>query len=78
MSEMTLNESIERFEQGLRKASSRARQLSKIQGSKSWEQIAINLDQLRQKGRLMYSQKGLTRQETLILADRISANMKVQ
>ena len=68
---MEKNETIERFNEGLCKASDRARQLAKAQKNKMWLQVAINLDELRSKGMTMYNGHQLSRQDALDIADAI-------
>jgi hypothetical protein len=68
---MEKNESIERFVEGLSKASDRARQLAKAQKNSSWLQVAINLDELCRKGRQMYASRQISRQDALGIADQI-------
>lgn len=53
MSNMERNESIERFSEGLRKASSRARELATVQGQPMWLSVATSLEGLLEKGKRM-------------------------
>lgn len=68
---MEKNETVERFYEGLAKASDRARQLAKAQKNKMWLQVAINLDELRSKGEVMYRGHQLSRQDALNITDAI-------
>lgn len=77
MSDMTLQESIERFNEGLKKAASRARELAVAQKNNNWRTIADNLDGIRHKGRTLYQSHALSRQETLVIADRVAGSIKV-
>lgn len=53
MSNMERNESIERFSEGLKKASSRARELAVSQGQPMWISVATSLEGLLDKGMKM-------------------------
>ncbi len=72
---MERNESIERFEEGLKKASSRARELGKAQNNSNWEKIAIGLDQMRSNGMAMYHAKAISRATALALLDKKELQM---
>jgi len=50
MSNMELNESLERFEESLKRAASRARELAKIQRNHMWLQIAKSYEGFLDKG----------------------------
>lgn len=72
---MQEKDSIERFIQGLKKAASAARELTKIMKYPMWDQIAISMDGIRQKGELMIRGKALTRQEVLRKIEDIRVDM---
>jgi len=69
MSEMTEQESFERFDEGLKQAADRARELGKLQENKGWGQFAYQLDCLRKTGTAFYKQSPLTRQMALNMLD---------
>lgn len=61
----TEKEALERFSDGLKKASSRARQLGHAQKSKHWLKIASGLELIRVNGLKMANGKPLSRQEVI-------------
>lgn len=69
---MELNETTERFEQGLQKAADRCRELAKMQKQPQWLTVATELDAIRAKGMMMIKSKALSRQEALAAADKIA------
>lgn len=70
MSEMTPQESIERYNEGLKKAASRARELGKLQKNKYWDQIANSLDGIRDQGLKLFYGRPLTEQEVQQMIDK--------
>lgn len=68
--ETTEKEAISRFNEGLLKAVSRAKQLGHAQKSNSWLTIAMRLEEIRVNGMRMATSKPLTRQQVLDLTDR--------
>lgn len=75
MSDMTLQESMERFTEGMKKAASRARELGDAQKNRSWYKIAFNLEKLMEHGVAMYKAKAISRQDALAIVDRREAMM---
>lgn len=61
MSEMELIETKERFNESMKRAVSRCRELSIAQKKHTWNQIADSLDGLRIKGMQMIDSKGLSK-----------------
>lgn len=76
---MELNETevIERFKEGLLRSAARARELAVVQKSKSWLDVAVMLDQLRENGVEIYNAKPLTRQQVLDALDRREKTMVI-
>lgn len=72
---MERNESIERFEEGLKKAASRARELGKAQSNTNWEKVALGLDQMRSNGMAMYHAKAISRAAAIALLDQKEIQM---
>lgn len=68
---MELSESIERFEEGLKKAAARARELAKAQKYNKWMELAAQLDKIRAQGMSIIRAKALTRKEELVAVDRV-------
>lgn len=66
---MEHKESFERFKEGLTKAASRARELSKSQHNRDWDMVALQLDKLCQNGSMFYTAKALTHKQALGLVD---------
>lgn len=69
MSEMTEAESFERFEEGLKKAASRARELGILFASDKWAEIAASFDLMRRNGAKFYHGAAISRQEALRMID---------
>lgn len=69
MSDMSSQETIERFVEGLKKAASRCRELSKIQKNKMWLNVASGFDNMRINGVKIYEAASLSRQEILATVD---------
>ena len=59
MSELSTAESFERFNEGLKKASSRAKELGRVQKNANWDKISEMLDGIRAKGEVFYKSKSL-------------------
>ncbi len=70
MAEMNAGESMERFSEGLKKASSRARELGAVQMDRNWNKLAFALDNIRQQGEKMFGEKPLTEQEVTAIIER--------
>lgn len=71
MSEMTYNESGERWTEGLKKAAARCRELGIAQDKKiMWDQIAESLDGIRKSGETVIVSKALSRAAVLESVDR--------
>jgi len=66
---MTPRESWERVEQGLKMASSCARQLALAQKDTSWTKVAFGLETLSSRAQTIYSRRALSRQEALTMVD---------
>lgn len=66
---MNENESIERFNESMKKAASRARELAAVLNSQDWTSVAANLDKLRATGLKLHAAKALSRAETLRMLD---------
>lgn len=60
MSAMEHKESYERFYHGLRKASSRMRELAGVTKNKDWLSIAASMEDVFQQGKKFYASKPLT------------------
>lgn len=69
MSEMGLSETFERFNESMKRAVSRAKELGHAQKNNSWFQVATHLEKLRQNGDHMYRHQVLTRSQTLAMLD---------
>lgn len=66
MSELSKAEVIERFDQGLREAASRCRELGKLQNKPVlWNQIATSLDTMRKNGELLIKQGQISQEDVL-------------
>lgn len=61
MSEMEIIETKERFNESMKRAVSRCRELSIAQKKHIWNQIADSLDGLRVRGMAMIDSKGLSK-----------------
>ena len=66
---MTERESAERFDESMKKAAARARELGQVQNSEDWLNVATNLDKVRKLGLKLLAARSLTRQETLAMLD---------
>lgn len=69
MSEMTEGESSERFNENMKKAVSRARELALVSGNTDWMAVADNLEMLRSTGMKLHHAKSLSRAEALRMLD---------
>ena len=67
--DMTPNESHERFCEGLKKASSRMREIGCAQKDRSWNQVAFQLDKIRDEGTRAFQSKPLTEAEVMKLTE---------
>lgn len=77
MSEINLAQSFEWFEESMKKAVSRAKEIGHLEKKNTWFQIATHLEKLRQNGGTMYRQKALTRQQVInMLDDRVTKNIE--
>lgn len=74
---MEQSETIERFVEGLKAASSRCRELGKAQGKTDWLNIAASLDGIRAKGLTMINAKALTREQILASLKIREKNLKI-
>lgn len=63
-------EIFERFNEGLKKAASRCRELSKLQKNSDWAKTAFQIDKFLAHGTELYKAKALSRQEVLSMLDR--------
>ena len=61
MSEMNLQESRERCDESLKRASSCARELSRMQKFPLWAQIAISIDDIRKKCNILCQAKSMSK-----------------
>ncbi len=76
---MTRVESWERFEEGLKKASSRLRELDKLVKKKQWEKVAAGLDSILFSGRTLYRSAPLTQaQIDVMIEDRVKNLRKAE
>lgn len=66
---MSVQETMERYFEGLKKAASRARELGRIQKNHQWSNVAAQLDILLKRGKQLYEDKPLSRQEALNIID---------
>lgn len=69
MSEMTTTEILERYNEGLKKASARAREMFSVTENKMWLDIAVSLDGIRVNGEKMARGKALTEKQVLDILD---------
>lgn len=69
MVDMTLNESMERFREGIKKAASRSRELGILQKNSNWTKIAFQLEKLLHNGNKLYSGHAISRGEALKILD---------
>ena len=69
MSDMSLQESMERFSEGVKKAASRCRELGDAQKNRNWYKIAFNLEKLLSSGTEMYKSKAISRNDALAILD---------
>jgi len=76
--EMTRNESLERWCEGMKMAADRCRELGKQVKNPMWNLIATNLDNLRMKGEAICVSKGLTRGQILASVDDFQAKRAAQ
>jgi len=65
MSEMTQTETNERWSEGLKKAASRARELSVSRKNLNWSAIAASIDGIREKGERMIVTSPLSRSQVI-------------
>lgn len=70
MSSFTTSEILERYSDGLRKASSRAREMFTLTNNRMWIDIANSLEGIRKNGETMAISKALTRTQVLDLLDK--------
>lgn len=75
MSDMTLIESVERFDESLKRASSRAKELGRLHNDKSWNSLASAIDGLRKNGIDIYESKQMSRQDVLSFLDKHQKTM---
>lgn len=69
MSDMSEQESKERFVQGLKKAASKAREIAALTGSGMWKEIANTLDEIHMNGVKLMKMSALTRFQVLGMLD---------
>lgn len=77
MSEMQSAEIIERYVEGLKRASSRARELGIAQKATEWDKVARNLDMLLKTGVKLFNSRQLSRHDTLKMLDDRQKNLKI-
>lgn len=77
MSDMTLAETTERWNESLKAASSRCRELGAAQGKTEWLDIASHIDGLRNKGMTMIKAKSMSREEILKIVDERQKTLKI-
>jgi len=70
---MQQNESEERLREGLKKAASCARKLGKLQKSKTWLDVAKQIDGLVQKANGLMSSGVLSEADALVMLDKMIA-----
>jgi hypothetical protein len=73
--DLSMPELKERFNEGLRMAASRCRELSKATKDSSWMRIAEQLNALRNNGVKMIDQRSIGRQKTLDQFDMIGRKL---
>lgn len=76
MTDMTPNESYERFQEGMKRAVSRARELGEAQKNADWNKIAFRLECLLDNGRKLFLSKALSRQAALKMIEERSKKME--
>ncbi len=73
MTGMTLIESWERFEEGMKKAADRAEEIGKLQDNKdvaeNWRKTVYGIRRLLEEGRGIYRAKALSHQRALAMLD---------
>ncbi len=62
MSEMSEKETLERFDEGLKMAVSRAKELAQAQQNEGWVLVGIILERIRTDGLKLAKSKGITQQ----------------
>lgn len=62
-------ESFERFGEGMKKASSRAREMGVAQKDRNWTKLAFALDGIRQQGEKIFHSLPLTEQEVMKMTE---------
>lgn len=70
---MEQKESFERFDESMKKAASRCRELGAMIKDKNWHNIGKQLDALAHNGVKIYKSKAIGRQELLKTIDRYNA-----
>ncbi len=63
MSEMSLSEALERYNESLKRVASRARELGKAQQKPLWAQIAKSIEGIRERGITMAKARSIDKQE---------------
>lgn len=71
MSEISEKQTLEYFLHGAAKAKSAARELAKLNSSKSWLQIRSTIGQIQKNGEMLFNSKAQTEVDNLILANKI-------
>lgn len=72
---MTQKDSLQAFQWGLKKASSRARELAVAQSQPMWREVAKMLDALHHNGNVLANRKPMTQLEVNMATDRIKERM---
>ncbi len=73
MSQMNLQESWERFEEGMKRAADRAEEISRLQENKKvaedWRKTVFGIRRLLEEGRGIYRAKAISHQRALEMLD---------
>lgn len=73
MSEMNTAQILEHYNDGLKLASSRAREMFTLTGNRLWIEIANSLDGIRENGGRMAVSRALTRHQVIDILDKKKA-----
>lgn len=76
MSDMSSQETEERWVEGLKQAASRCREMGIAQNNKLWDQIALSLDGIRAQGERTIRAKALSRAEQLAGVEAFAKTIK--
>lgn len=75
--DMSLQETFERFDEGMKKAASRARELGHAQKNKNWFSVATQIEGLRAKALIMFKGPAISRKDALSILDVREKNLNI-